>query len=300
MVGSRDNGQQTKESFAAKWKDSPQILFDPAVAFRSGILSWVLARNGFVDVEQLRSFLNSKTRILDAGCGNGRMIELFCSYASADVEIVGIDINADIAQSNLGGKDNVIVYSRDLLNDLSDLGGFDFIYCQEVLHHTTDPVLGVKRLAKQLNPGGILAVYVYRVKAPLREFSDDLVRSSFESRSWEDAYEEASRITALGKTLSEITATVSVPDIPVLGIREGQYSLQRFFYHFFLKCFWSPELSVKDNIAINLDWFHPSIATRHTLDEVRDWMALVDLDVIHAVEDEYGITVHGQRTKEMS
>lgn len=298
MVESSDRRQQTQESFASKWSNSPKLLFDPSIASRSGILDWVLTRNGFTDTEHLQSFLKARRRILDAGCGNGRMTEVLRSCADTEAEIVGIDINADIARRNLWGKENVEIHSRDILTDLSDLGSFDFIYCQEVLHHTGDPALGIKRLAAQLNPGGILAIYVYRIKAPLREFSDDLVRSSFETGSWENAYEEASRITLLGRTLSEIDATVSVPDIPSLGIREGNYSLQRFVYHFFLKCFWNPEMSLDDNVAINLDWFHPSISTRHTMDEVKRWMASADLHVVHAVEDEYGITVHGKRSQE--
>ena len=55
-------------------------------------------------------------------------------------EIIGIDLSsAEIAKSNLSSLENVEVYKRDLLGDLSEIGKFDLIYCQEVLHHTSDP-----------------------------------------------------------------------------------------------------------------------------------------------------------------
>ena len=35
--------------------------------------------------------------------------------------------------------------------------------------------------------------------------------------------------------------------------------------------FWNPELSEIENTAVNFDWYHPSISTRHTPEEVRSW-----------------------------
>jgi len=81
----------------------------------------------------------------------------------------------------------------------------------------------------------------------------------------------------------------------VLGIEAGEYDLQRFIYHFFMKCFWNPELSVEENVAINYDWYHPEDCTRHELPEVLGWFAEAGFAVSHSHVDPYGITVRGGR-----
>jgi hypothetical protein len=101
---------------------------------------------------------------------------------------------------------------------------------------------------------------------------------------------------ALGKSLADANVRVTVPDVPLLGIEAGEYDVQRFVYHFFLKCFWNPALSAEENAAINYDWYHPQLASRHTLDEVEAWFERANLTVVHRHVDHYGITVRGQRS----
>ena len=79
----------------------------------------------------------------------------------------------------------------------------------------------------------------------------------------------------------------------ILEIDAGEYDLQRFVYHFFMKCFWNPELSYADNVAVNYDWYHPQLATRHTLPEVEEWFQEAALKIVHRNVDYYGITVRG-------
>jgi uncharacterized LabA/DUF88 family protein len=102
-----------------------------------------------------------------------------------------------------------------------------------------------------------------------------------------------SQLTELGKTLSNINVKIKVPEIKSLDIKSGEYDIQQFIYHYFLKCFWNPELSEIENTAVNFDWYHPSISTRHTPDEVRSWFDENSLKIIHFHEDHYGITARG-------
>ena len=55
-------------------------------------------------------------------------------------------------------------------------GTFDFVSSDQVIHHTPDARRAFADLAALLAPGGVFAVYVYRVKAPLRELADDWIR----------------------------------------------------------------------------------------------------------------------------
>lgn len=293
---SADTG--TARTFADKWSRNPDLAFRQTLDPSADIHRWILARNGFQDDEELRAYLARRDRILDAGCGNGRVTALLASLAPPEAQIVGADlVAADVARENLAGLSNVELHDADLLGDLSHLGEFDFIYCQEVLHHTGDPARAFGNLSRRLAPGGELAIYVYRRKAPAREFADDFVRRAMAEMPYEEAMEECRRIAEVGRALSELNATVTVPDVPTLGIEAGEYDVQRFVYHFFMKCFWSDELDPEGNAVLNYDWYHPQDCTRHTLDEVLGWFAAAGLEPVHRYVDPYGITVRGRRAR---
>lgn len=291
----------TARSFDDKWKNNPALAFDETLRAGSDIQQWILNRNGFAAPADLTQFLSSRTRVLDAGCGNGRVTALLQQHAPASTEIVGIDlVSADVARGNLAPLPNVRIESADLLAPLDSLGTFDFVYCQEVLHHTANPRAAFLNLAGRVAPGGDIAIYVYKVKAPVREFVDDYVRDRIAGLDYEAARAVCAEITELGRVLSEVEVNgvplrIQVPAVGVLGIEAGEYELQRFVYHFFMKCFWNPALSEDANIALNYDWYHPQEATRHELGEVLGWFGEAGLAVQHSHVDPYGITVRGTR-----
>lgn len=291
-----DTREQTLGSFRDKWEQNKELAFSETLKEGSDIYNWILTRNGVPSSTHLATWLNGKARILDAGCGNGRVTALLQRYAPQSASIVGIDLTAaTVAAENLRDLQNVDIRQKDLLGDLSDLGLFDLIYCQEVLHHTADPKAAFLNLCRRLAPNGEISIYVYKLKAPLREYADDYVQDAISSLPYDEAKKEMHEITLLGKALSELDVKVKVPEVKVLGIEAGEYDVQRFLYHFFLKCFWNPSLSMDENVAINYDWYHPQLCTRHTLDEVLGWFADAGLNVIHKCVDHYGITVRGVR-----
>jgi SAM-dependent methyltransferase len=291
-----DSAAGTAKTFSDKWGHNPDLAFAQTVDENAEISRWILTRNGWGDGKGLAEYLADKGRILDAGCGNGRVTALLQRYAPDDSEIMGVDLMAaEVARENLADLPNVTIHEGDLLGDLSELGEFDFIYCQEVLHHTGDPEGGLRNLASLLAPGGEIAIYVYRRKAPVREFTDDYIRDRISGMPYEEAMEVSRGIAELGRELSDLKATVRVPAIEPLEIEAGEYDVQRLVYHFFIKCFWNDELDAEGNAAINYDWYHPQICSRHTLEEVQGWFAGIGLDVLHEHVDGYGITVRGRR-----
>lgn len=285
----------TARSFSDKWHRNKDLAFSNTLNPESDVFKWILGRNGFNSPEQFRSFLSGKTRILDAGCGNGRVTALLRTNSNEkQTEVIGIDLTAhDVAAENLSGYSNVKFYEKNLLHNLEDLGRFDFIYCQEVLHHTGNAEKGFDNLVEILEQGGEIAIYVYKKKAPLREFADDFIRDRIKSMPYEDAMKHCRQITELGRVLSNSELKITVPDVEILEIKAGEYDVQRFVYHFFAKCFWNQEFSFEENAVINYDWYHPQDCTRHTMDEVLGWFAKNRLKVVHSFEDFYGITVRG-------
>jgi SAM-dependent methyltransferase len=287
---------QTFSSFRDKWENNTQLAFSETLNEKSDIYGWILNRNGFSNKEEIERFLANKGRILDAGCGNGRVTALLHALSKKPTQLVGVDLTAaHVAKENLKSVDRVSVQQGDLLGDLSSLGRFDFIYCQEVLHHTADPKAAFLNLTHRLNEGGEIAIYVYKVKAPIREYADDYVRDQISGLPYEEAMRLMKQVTDFGKVLTELNVKVNVPEVEVLKIPAGEYEVQRLLYHFFLKCFWNKSMTRQENVAINYDWYHPQLCTRHTLEEVEGWFDLAGLEIVHRHVDHYGITVRGKR-----
>lgn len=286
----------TPQSFKDKWEKNTTLAFAETLREGSDFFQWITTRNGWQGAAGMSAFLKGKRRILDGGCGNGRVTALLRRHAPDSAEVVGIDLVAShVAAQNLEGAPNTSFFQKDLLGDLLDLGTFDFIYCQEVLHHTSDPRASFLNLCSLLRPGGEIAIYVYKVKAPIREFTDDFVRRGIAGLPYDEAMAACREITELGRVLSETGGKVTVPAVKLLGIEAGEYNTQRFLYHFFMKCFWNPDLDFEANAVINYDWYHPQLCTRHTLDEVRGWFRDAGLKINHECVDHYGITVRGMK-----
>jgi len=289
----KDLKRQTQRSFSDKWTHNPTLALKQTLDEKSEIHKWILSRNGFRNAEDAWRHLRTYSRILDAGCGNGRVTALLATLCPQS-RIVGVDIiDLAVARENTQPYPNVEMMSADLTQDLSHLGNFDFIYCQEVLHHTSDAAATFRSLVGILEKKGKIAIYVYRKKAPIREFVDDYLREKISNMDYGEAMETCRRVAGLGKGLSEVDAEVYVDEIPSLGIAKGKYPVQRLVYHFFMKCFWNPELTPEENAAINYDWYHPQNCSRHTMEEVLGWFGRNKLRVTWKHEDPYGITVHG-------
>jgi SAM-dependent methyltransferase len=287
----------TAQVFRDKWHRNADLIFAETSREGSSILTWILERNGWGSLDDLRAALRGRRRVLDAGCGNGRVTALLRNCSDEETtEVVGVDLVAhDVAEANLRGARNVAFRQADLMEDLSGLGTFDYIYCQEVLHHTADPARSFANLCRILRPGGEIGIYVYKVKAPVREFTDDYVRERIADLPYEEAMRQCRQITEFGRALAELNVKVRVPEVEVLGVEAGEYDVQRLVYNIFAKCYWNAELGSEANVLVNYDWYHPQTATRHTPAEVRGWFDAAGLRLIHEHVDPYGITMRGVR-----
>jgi SAM-dependent methyltransferase len=289
-----DEGQkQTGDDFSAKWKRATD--FGHEEKSRSFYVNWYLERYQFGTVDALREFLGSKTRILDAGTGVGRDTRLYAENSKGIVFGVDISLAIDSAYNHLSSYPNVNLIQADLTQLPFPEGFFDFIACDQVLHHTRDTEESFHRLASRLASGGDLSIYVYRKKAPIREFADDYLRNVAAGMDEEEVWELSEQLTELGQRLSEINASITVPDIRALGIKAGTYDVQRFIYWHMLKCYWNASLSLNDNIITNFDWYKPHYAHRHTTGEVRKWFADAGLEIVTFDECDAGISVRGHK-----
>ncbi len=281
--------KDTIDSFSEKWK----IARDYRSTTTEHYEQWYLDRYGFHTLENLGEFLKGKNRILDAGTGHGRDVGMYARVAQ-DALVFGIDLSEGIcnAYEDFGDLKGVHLIQADLQRLPFEKAFFDFIACDQVIHHTPNTYESLKALLQHLEPDGHIAFYVYKVKAPAREFCDDHIREHSVKMSVEECMEMSEAITAFGKSLSELNVTIDVPqDIPLLGIQAGKHDLQRFIYWHMFKCYWNETMSWEANVITNFDWYHPLHAHRHTPEEVQGWCEEQGLSIEHFDIQESGISV---------
>ena len=285
--GSDERQSKTAESFSEKWKRAPGYREDTKPHY----IAWYLERYGHVTMEQLRSFLETKRFILDAGTGEGRDSELYARNSSAQVFGVDISEGIEIAYRDLGHLPNLHLIRADL-TALPFAGGFfDFIACDQVIHHTADTYASLQALLRHLGKGHI-AVYTYKKKGPIREFCDDYIRERTVPMAPEACMEFSEAMTKLGKALSDLKVEIHIPaDIPLLEIKAGSYDLQRWIYWNVFKCYWNDSMDWTSNVITNFDWYHPLCAHRHTPEEVSGWFGEQGLSIEHMSVVESGISV---------
>lgn len=289
--------EQTQNTFSFKWAKAETY---ESQQVRDEWRRWLLDKYFDGDVTGPGSLLgDSRLRILDAGCGAGISALLLFGDELAKHDYIGVDISSSVIQADRNFKEQGIpgTFFQANLQDLPlDLGDFDLIFSEGVLHHTDSVQASLTHLASRLNPGGRIAFYVYAKKAPIREFTDDMVRDFISDMTDEEAWNAIKPLTSFGKALGDLGITVEIPeDIPVLGIERGQYDLQRLFFYKICKAYYRPEYSLDEMNHINFDWFRPKNCHRHTQEEVRAMCSAADLKVIRMHEEPSGITVIAER-----
>jgi SAM-dependent methyltransferase len=282
------------ETFSFKWKlIGDSYGYDEPT--RSTRQNWYLERFGSNSRSQLIDFLKEKKMILDAGTGSGVDAVMF---AESGATVIAIDLSQDAALAtyhHLGHLPNVHVLQADLNRLPFAPSLFDYISCDQVLHHTPNTEKSLSTLVKYLGESGHLALYVYKRKSPIREFTDDYLRNYTTKMTAEECYEFCRGVTLLGKALSGLKAEVFIPqDIPLLEIKSGRQDVQRFFYWNVMKCFWNDDYDFTTNVVINFDWYHPKYAWRYTPEEVCDWYKKHGLEIERLNIVESGIAVLGK------
>ena len=276
--------KQVQESFGEKWTKSDFGQNDEE--FEEKIKPIYLEMMGLAETDL--NIFKEKT-ILEVGIGSGSSSRL---WAPQSKEFHGVDISKAVyrVSSNLKFFDiNPILSQADInylpYNDES----FDVIVSNGVFHHTPDTKLALKNSLKKLKVGGFCIFYIYKKKSPIREFSDDHIRSKISHLPYDEAYEKIKTLTNFGKSLSEENSDIIIPsDIEFLGIKKGTYNLQRFFYDHFFKCFWNKDWGYDYSNLVNIDWYHPKYCWRHTKEEIILWCNEMNLSIKYIKELESG------------
>ena len=284
---------QTEESFSSKWRNYYKTYHSKK--WIESQKKWFLERFGWKNDKKLREFLKTRSMILDAGTGVGNSAKLFSSNPKSQVFAIDASESVDFAYKKYGTSKNIHFLQADIRKLPFKKKFFDFICSDQVLHHTKDTKSSFKGLTKLLNRNGMISIYVYKVKGPMREFADDYIRQTTVKMSEKECMKFSKDMAELGKSLSKINKKITITnDIPLLKIKAGAYDVQRFIYWNFLKCWWSKDVPFEQSVATNYDWYFPEYAYRHSPTEVKTWFKDSKLSIIHFNEIESGISLTGR------
>lgn len=285
---------RTEDAFSAKWRHHHENHHAKDwIEFQT---NWFLERYEWKTLKKFNDFLNTKSAILDAGTGIGNSAKLLSANPNSQVFALDASQSIDFAYKKYGNLPNVHFLQADLRQLPFRKKFFDFVYSDQVLHHTKNTATSFKYLTKFLKDNGHISIYVYKKKAPIREYVDDYVRNITTNMTVNECIEFSKDMTYLGKSLSEVKRKITIPrDIPILGVKAGTYDVQRFVYWTFLKCFWDESGNFERSVGVNFDWYSPKFAYRHTPDEVRKWFRESKIKIITFKEIESGISVTGKK-----
>jgi SAM-dependent methyltransferase len=280
-----ENQQQTRDIFSDKWKQVERL--EEVKKLYEFQFDWFLKLYGFDSQEQLSTFLQTKKVILDTGCGLGYKAALFAKLAPESL-VIGIDISeaAQLAAQNFSEYNNLFFIQGDIANTPFKERSIDFVVCDQVIMHTESPEKTFAHLSSITSDQGEFACYVYRKKALPRELIDDYFRLQTHSITDDKMWEFSAQLTELGKNLSDLNVTFDCPDIPLLGIKGGNYNIQRFIYWNFLKCFWKEDWGFELSKSTNYDWYAPSNAKRFTKADFEKMVSDNQLQTIYFHEEE--------------
>lgn len=284
-----DDQLQTKESFGFKWEQTD--TYD-STTWQEEAKRWLIERYGFKDEVDMKDYFENRDLILDAGCGCGYSSFLWLKDGSTS-RYIGVDISRaiDVAKKRLGMVAGRYFIQADLLNLPFDESIFDTVFSEGALHHTFSTEKALKKVAGYLKPKGEFLFYVYKKKSPIREATDDYIRNIVSHLSPEEARAQIRPLTKLGEALAELDVVINIPeDIPYLGIKSGNYDIQRLIYWHFAKLFWNKKFSFEENNLVNFDWYHPRYAHRQTKEEVLQWCREAGLKVVYFNEQKSGFT----------
>jgi len=113
---------------------------------------------------KLTERVKDNNKILDAGCGNGRLLEAF---ENKQIQYLGTDNSTELI------KHAKAIYPKQkfIVNDILDLGkipevNFNYVYCLAVLQHIPGKKLRVaalKQLKNKVNPDGQIIMSVWNL-----------------------------------------------------------------------------------------------------------------------------------------
>ena len=146
------------EKYARNLLGSCQVNYNKIASHFSNTRSYV-----WKDLEYFKRFIRNNDKILDLGCGNGRLFELF---KDKDVEYIGIDNSKELIKIAKQKYPNANFQVGSALNLPFQDNSFNKIFSIAVFHHIPSKKLRLQFLQevkRVLKPNGLLILTVWNL-----------------------------------------------------------------------------------------------------------------------------------------
>ncbi|MCZ7398646.1 MAG: methyltransferase domain-containing protein [Candidatus Methanoperedens sp.] len=142
-------------------------LDTPLLAEKYDELSNIQFDNGSILIEKLG--IKEGDRVLDIGCGTGRLVRYVSNVVGSNGKVVGIDplpLRIDIARQKIKGEN--ISFEVGVSEDLGLFEGssFDLIYLNAVFHWVVNKEATLTEIYRVLKPGGRIGINTQARESP--------------------------------------------------------------------------------------------------------------------------------------
>ena len=143
-------GQSLYDMVMSKEADLNKESYNRIASAFSGTRSFV-----WPDLKYLASLVPSGAKVLDVGCGNGRLLDLF---VDKNIQYLGVDFSESLieeARAKYPARSFVVMDARELKKQGDS---FDFVFCLSVLNHfpEEEQVEVMDNLRAVMKPGAYL------------------------------------------------------------------------------------------------------------------------------------------------
>jgi len=168
--------RRSEQSFQTEW-----TAYYPRLGWSTDELS--IEKEQFLGYTRAMSNFFSDKIVIDAGCGNGRYINVLNRISSPRPKlIIGVELSDVIlvAANNCASFDNVVFIKIDL-NRLHQVlrKPVDYVYSIGVLHHTPNARQSFENLGKCVKKGGFFSVFLYGKGNPVLYAVNSFLRNRF-------------------------------------------------------------------------------------------------------------------------
>jgi SAM-dependent methyltransferase len=150
-------GRSYADAFGLQWNTYRRTQLD---SFTGVALSGERVRRCAGDAVWSLLHRESRTDVLEVGCGAGRFTEILLS-TRAHVTSVDLSSAVEANQQNFPQDDRHRILQADVLRLPFREQSFELVFCLGVIQHTPDPEQTIAALWAQVKPGGFLVIDHY-------------------------------------------------------------------------------------------------------------------------------------------
>ena len=128
----------------------------------ANVVSFLSRRRVVTEAAFLLPHLRAGDRVLDCGCGSGRITRELAQAVGPGGSVVGVDLTIEGVRPTFQPSNETQAAIRFQAADLSDLpfpdASFDVVFAHVLFGHLDMPAAAAREIMRVLSPGGLIAM----------------------------------------------------------------------------------------------------------------------------------------------